>query len=174
MSETNQAGGGKPRLVGINPVAIEVGDIDQALDFYGKIFDFTLRAKRPGNAFIELGDQFINLMETSTLHEDRRRHFGLVVDDRSSVRARVEAAGGRLLPGPFLDFLDPWGNRVEIVEYGDIQFTKAPHVLRAMNFEIDKTEKALRELADKDMAPYSLIGSDRGDLSRESGSTRLN
>ena len=83
-------------------------------------------------------------METPTPHEDQRRHFGLVVDDRSSVRARVEAAGGRLLPGPFLDFLDPWGNRVEVVEYGNIQFTKAPHVLRAMGFDLDKTEKALR------------------------------
>jgi hypothetical protein len=92
-------------------------------------------------------------METPTPHEDRRRHFGLVVDDRSSVRERVEAAGGRLLPGPFLDFLDPWGNRAEVVEYGNIQFTKAPHVLRAMNFELDKTETALGELADKGMAP---------------------
>jgi catechol 2,3-dioxygenase-like lactoylglutathione lyase family enzyme len=93
MSDTN-----KPRLVGINHIAIEVSDIDQALDFYGKIFDFKLRAKRPGNAFIELGDQFINMMQTVDPHEDRRRHFGLVVDDRSSVRARVEAAGGKLLP----------------------------------------------------------------------------
>ena len=115
MSDTSQPDAKKPRLVGINHIALEVGDIDQALDFYGKIFDFTLRAKRPGNAFIELGDQFINLMEAPTPHEDRRRHFGLVVDDRSSVRARVEEAGGRLLPGPFLDFLDPWGNRVEVV-----------------------------------------------------------
>ena len=143
----------KARAVGFNHIALEVGDIEQALDFYGKIFDFTLRAKRPGNAFVELGDQFINLMETQNQHEDRRRHFGLVVDNRSSVRARVEAAGGKLLPGPFLDFLDPWGNRVEVVEYGDIQFTKAPHVLRAMGFELDKTEKARRELADKGMAP---------------------
>ena len=153
MSETNQTQGAKPRLVGINHIAIEVGDIDQALDFYGKIFDFTLRGKRPGTAFVELGDQFINLMESANPHEDRRRHFGLVVDDRSTVRARVVAAGGKLLPGPFLDFLDPWGNRVEVVEYGDIQFTKAPHVLRAMGFDLDKTEKALRELADKGMAP---------------------
>ena len=153
MIETNQTEGHKPRLVGINHIALEVGDIEQALDFYGKIFDFTLRGKRPGNAFVELGDQFINLMETQNQHEDRRRHFGLVVDNRSSVRARVEAAGGKLLPGPFLDFLDPWGNRVEVVEYGDIQFTKAPHVLRAMGFELDKTEKARRELADKGMAP---------------------
>ncbi|MGA7260761.1 MAG: VOC family protein [Stellaceae bacterium] len=153
MTQISQTDAKKPRLVGINHIALEVGDIDQALDFYGKIFDFTLRGKRSGNAFIELGDQFINLMETPTPHEDRRRHFGLVVDDRSSVRERVEAAGGRLLPGPFLDFLDPWGNRVEVVEYSNIQFTKAPHVLRAMNFELDKSEKALRELADKGMAP---------------------
>jgi catechol 2,3-dioxygenase-like lactoylglutathione lyase family enzyme len=147
MSETS-----KPRLVGINHIAIEVGDIDQALDFYGKIFDFNLRGKRPGNAFIELGDQFINMMQAADRHEDRRRHFGLVVDDRSSVRTRVEAAGGKLLPGPFLDFLDPWGNRVEVVEYANIQFTKAPQVLRAMGFDLDKNDNARRELAEKGMA----------------------
>lgn len=153
MTEISQTHGRKPRLVGINHIAIEVGDVEQALAFYGRIFDFTLRGKKPGNAFIELGDQFINMMETPTRHEDSRRHFGLVVDDRSSVRARAEAAGAKLLPGPFLDFLDPWGNRVEVVEYGDIQFTKAPHVLRAMGFDLDKNEKARRELADKGMAP---------------------
>jgi predicted enzyme related to lactoylglutathione lyase len=153
MSDLDQTDARKPRLVGINHIALEVGDIEQALEFYGKIFDFTLRGKRAGNAFIELGDQFINLMETPTPHEDRRRHFGLVVDDRSNVRARVEAAGGRLLPGPFLDFLDPWGNRVEVIEYGNIQFTKAPHVLRAMGFDLDKNDKALQELAEKGMAP---------------------
>ena len=92
-------------------------------------------------------------METPTPHEDRRRHFGLVVDDRSSVRACAVAAGGKLLPRPFLDFLDPWGIRVEVVEYGDIQFTKVPHVLRTMGLDLDKTEKARRELADKGMAP---------------------
>ena len=96
MTETSQPDANKPRLVGINHIALEVGDIDEALDFYGKIFNFALRGKRPGNAFIELGDQFINLMETPTPHEDRRRHFGLVVDDRSSVRARVEEAGGQI------------------------------------------------------------------------------
>ena len=153
MSETRKSDGGKPRLVGINHIAIEVGNIDQALDFYGKIFDFKLRAKRPGNAFIELGDQFINMMQVTDPHEDRRRHFGLVVDDRSSVRARVQAAGGKLIPGPFLDFLDPWGNRVEVVEYSNIQFTKAPHVLRAMGFDLDKNESARRELAEKGMMP---------------------
>ena len=156
MAESTQpqtAAGDKPRLVGINHVALEVGDIDEALAFYGKIFDFRLRAKRPGNAFIELGDQFINLMQRSSDNRDQRRHFGLVVDDRSRVRALVEAAGGELLPGQFLDFLDPWGNRVEIVEYRDIQFTKAPHVMSAMGFDTGKSEKALRELADKGMAP---------------------
>ncbi|MBO0737320.1 MAG: VOC family protein [Alphaproteobacteria bacterium] len=149
MTEINRIEGPKPRLVGINHIALEVGDIDQALEFYGRIFDFTLRGKRPGNAFVELGDQFINFMQTTTPHEDQRRHFGLVVDDRSSVRARVEAAGGKLLPGPFLDFLDPWGNRVEVIEYSNIQFTKAPQVLRAMGFELGKNENARRELADK-------------------------
>jgi lactoylglutathione lyase len=151
--DTGRADNRKPRLVGINHIALEVGDIDQALAFYGKIFDFTLRAKRPGNAFIELGDQFINLMQSSAEHHDWRRHFGLVVDDRSQVRALVAAAGGELLPGPFLDFLDPWGNRVEIVEYRDIQFTKAPHIMNAMGLEAGKSEKALRELEEKGMAP---------------------
>src|SRR5262245_10048994 len=153
MTKISHTDANKPRLVGINQIALEVGNIDEALEFYGKIFDFTLRGKRPGNAFIELGDQFINLMETPTPHEDRRRHFGLVVDDRSSVRARVEAAGGKLLPGPFLDFLDPWGNRVEVVEYSNIQFTKAPQVLHAMGLDLAKNENARRELAEKGMRP---------------------
>ena len=134
-------------------MALEVGDIEEALAFYGKIFDFNLRAKRPGNAFIELGDQFINLMQASGRGSDQRRHFGLVVDDRSRVRELVKAAGGELLPGQFLDFLDPWGNRVEVVEYRDIQFTKAPHVMSAMGLDQTKSDKALRELADKGMAP---------------------
>jgi lactoylglutathione lyase len=153
MTDSKPGDQAKPRLVGINHVAIEVGDIDAALAFYGQIFEFVLRAKRPGNAFIELGDQFINMMETQTPHEDARRHFGLVVDDRSSVRARVEAAGGKLLPGPFLDFLDPWGNRIEVVDYENIQFTKTPQVLRAMRLDLDKNENARRELADKGMLP---------------------
>jgi catechol 2,3-dioxygenase-like lactoylglutathione lyase family enzyme len=143
----------KPRVVGVNHIALEVGDIDEALTFYGKIFDFSLRAKRPGNAFIELGDQFINLMQANSANRDHRRHFGLVVDDRSRVRELVTAAGGELLPGPFLDFLDPWGNRVEVVEYRDIQFTKAPHIAKAMGLDAAKSEKALKELAEKGMAP---------------------
>ena len=143
----------KPRMVGMNHIALEVGDIEEALEFYGRIFEFKLRSKGKDNAFIDMGDQFINLTQVSTEHRDSPRHFGLVVDDRSTVRDLVTQAGGELLPGPFLDFLDPWGNRVEVVEYGDIQFTKAPHVLRGMGLLLDKTEKARRELADKGMVP---------------------
>ena len=149
--------GKKPRLVGINHVAIEVGDIDEALEWYGRIFDFTLRGKGERNAFIDMGDQFINL----TLVADRRgangdpgverRHIGFVVDDRSSVKARAEAAGAVMVEGPFLDFLDPWGNRIEIIEYSNIQFTKAPEVLRGMGLALDKNDKARKELADKGM-----------------------
>jgi catechol 2,3-dioxygenase-like lactoylglutathione lyase family enzyme len=143
----------KPHLVGINHVALEVGDIEEALSFYGRIFTFTLRGKGKNNAFIDMGDQFINLTQVSTEHRDSPRHFGLVVDDRSRVPALVEAAGGQLLDGRFLDFLDPWGNRVEVVAYSDIQFTKAPHVLRGMGLALEKTDKAQRELAEKGMAP---------------------
>jgi lactoylglutathione lyase len=143
----------KPRMVGMNHVAIEVGDIDEALAFYGRIFDFTLRGKGKTNAFIDMGDQFINLTQVGADHRDSPRHFGLVVDDRSAVRELVTEAGGEWLDGPFLDFLDPWGNRVEIVQYSDIQFTKAPHVMRGMGLSLDKTDKARRELAEKGMAP---------------------
>ena len=153
MSGHGQTETKKPRLVGINHIALEVGNVDEALEFYGKIFEFKLRGKRPGNGFIDMGDQFINLMESPVAHEDERRHFGLVVDDRSTVKARAEAAGARLLPGPFLRFLDPWGNRLEIVEYRDIQFTKAPHVLRGMDLDLDKSEGAKKELAEKGLAP---------------------
>jgi len=143
----------KPRLVGINHVAIEVADIDAALAFYGEIFAFTLRGKSERNAFIDIGDQFINITKVaangSPPGEAERRHIGIVVDDRSSVRALAEAAGGRILPGPFLDFLDPWGNRIEVVEYANVQFTKAPHILRGMELRLDKNENARRELAEK-------------------------
>jgi catechol 2,3-dioxygenase-like lactoylglutathione lyase family enzyme len=143
----------KPRLVGINHVAIEVGDIDTALEFYGKIFTFTLRGRSERSAFIDIGDQFINLtrktVRDSTQDAAEQRHIGLVVDDRSSVRTRAEAAGARLLPGPFLDFLDPWGNRIEVVEYANVQFTKAPHILRGMDLNLGKNQNARRELAEK-------------------------
>ena len=153
MQTTKRSNGGKPRLVGMNHVALEVGDVEAALDFYGRIFDFTLRGKGNGQAFIDMGDQFIALMETAAPHHDSGRHFGVVVDDRSAVRALAEAAGAKMVAGPFLDFLDPWGNRIEVVEYANVQFTKAPHVLRGMGLDLAKTDKARRELAEKGMTP---------------------
>ena len=144
----------KPKLVGINHVAIEVGDIDEALAWYGRLFDFTLRGKGERNAFIDMGDQFVNLTLVAERREGvERRHIGFVVDDRSSVKARAEAAGAVIVEGPFLDFLDPWGNRLEIIEYSNIQFSKAPEVLRGMGLTLGKNESAKKELADKGMAP---------------------
>jgi catechol 2,3-dioxygenase-like lactoylglutathione lyase family enzyme len=144
----------KPRLVGINHVAIEVGDIDEALEWYGRLFSFTLRGKSERNAFIDMGDQFINLTRVPTAQSQHveSRHIGLVVDDRSRILELAKEAGARMVEGPFLDFLDPWGNRLEIIEYANIQFTKAPQVLRGMGLALDKNEKARRELADKGMA----------------------
>ena len=144
----------KPRLVGINHVAIEVADIDEALAWYARIFDFTLRGKGERNAFIDMGDQFINMTRVPDAKNDgvERRHIGLVVDDRSTIIDLAKAAGARMVDGPFLDFLDPWGNRLEIIEYSNIQFTKAPGVLRGMGLALDKNDKAKQELAEKGMA----------------------
>lgn len=145
----------KPRLVGINHVAIEVGDIDSALDWYGRIFEFALRGKGERNAFIDMGDQFVNLTLVPEQRREgvERRHIGFVVDDRSRVIELARAAGAVMVEGPFLDFLDPWGNRLEIIEYSNIQFTKAPEVLRGMGLVLAKNEKAKKELADKGMTP---------------------
>ena len=153
MAQAGKSKTKKPRLVGMNHVALEVGDIEEALAFYGAIFDFGLRSKSRTQAFIDMGDQFIALAKTSKPHKDDQRHFSVVVDDRSHVKDLVKAAGGKLLPGPFLYFLDPWGNRVEVVEYTNIQFTKAPHVLRGMGLDLAKNDKARAELAEKGMAP---------------------
>jgi catechol 2,3-dioxygenase-like lactoylglutathione lyase family enzyme len=150
MTETSR----KPKLVGINHVAIEVGDIDAALAFYGAIFDFTLRGRAPGHAFIDLGDQFLAMSEVAAgvAGPIPERHFGLVVDDRDAVRSRIEAAGATILPGGFLDFLDPWGNRVEIVDYRGVQFTKMAAVLAKLGVDPRKTDAAKRELREKGMA----------------------
>lgn len=148
----------KPRLVGFNHVAIEVGDIDEALDFYGKLFSFELRSKEPGMAFIDLGDQFLALQETPNPSPTGGRHFGLVVEDKEAARKAIEAAGIRIEPGPFLDFRDPWGNLVEIVGYTNIQFTKAPNVLRGMGLShLGKNEAAIGELREKGMAPEDAV-----------------
>jgi catechol 2,3-dioxygenase-like lactoylglutathione lyase family enzyme len=155
-------GASKPRLVGVNHVALEVGDLDAAMAFYGAIFTFTLRGRAEGMAFLDMGDQFLALVETATASArpaDFRPegHFGLVVDDRSGAKILAKAAGARLIEGGFLDFLDPWGNRIEIVEYADVQFTKAPAVLAGMGLSLGKTEEARRQLVDKGM----LLGIDR-------------
>ena len=144
----------KARAVGFNHVALEVGDIDAALAFYGRLFDFELRSKSTTAAFIDLGDQFIALQKGRTQPADDGRHFGLVVDDKEAVREALADAGVKVLPGPFLDFLDPWGNRIEIVGYANIQFTKAPNVLRGMGLShLAKNQTAIKELTDKGMAP---------------------
>jgi predicted enzyme related to lactoylglutathione lyase len=136
-----------PRAVGINHIALEVGSIDDALAFYGNLFDLELRGRIPGMAFIDMGDQFVALAEGRTQGPDRHRHFGLVVDDRDAVLAAARAAGAELFGGN--SFLDPWGNQVQVVDYADVQFSKTPDVLRGMGLELEKTESALRELRDK-------------------------
>ena len=147
----------KARLVGFNHIALEVGDIDAALEFYGRLFEFELRDKSDSMAFIDLGDQFIALQKGRTQSADDGRHFGLVVDSKEVARKALADAGVETLPGPFLDFLDPWGNRIEIIGYDNIQFTKAPHVLRGMGLtHLSKNQSAIKELADKGMAPDAI------------------
>lgn len=139
----------KPRLVGINHVALEVGNIDDALAFYARIFTFELRGRGEKSAFIDIGDQFIAFTEGRTQGADDGRHFGLVVDDRSQVRELAEAAGAKILEGGFLDFLDPWGNRIQVVEYRDLQFMKTTAVLKFMEMSLDKSEEVKAELYKK-------------------------
>ena len=140
----------RARLVGINHVALEVGDLDEALTFYGRIFEIGLRGRLAGMAFIDIGDQFIALSAGRTQPPDEARHFGLVVDDKEAVRAALQEAEVEISPGRGLNFRDPWGNLVQVVEYGDIQFTKAPAVLRGMGLEdLEKRPEALRELSEK-------------------------
>ena len=142
------------RLVGFNHVTLEVGDIEEALEFYGRLFKFELRGRGPRMAFIDAGDQFIALTEGRTQSPDDHRHVGLVVDSKEVVRRALEEMGAEILPGRGLDFLDPWGNRWQVVEYGEIQFTKAPHILNGMGLgDLKKTEKALDELKKKGLAP---------------------
>lgn len=140
----------KPRLLGMNHVALEVGDIGEALAFYGRIFDFRLRGRSASMAFIDMGDQFVALSAGRTQPPDEDRHIGLVVDDKEATRRALEEAGATILPGRGLDFLDPWGNRIQVVGYEDVQFTKAPEVLRALGAEgLRKSERALAELREK-------------------------
>jgi lactoylglutathione lyase len=138
------------RLVGINHVALEVGDLDAALDLYGRLFSFELRGRVRGMAFLDMGDQFLAVAEGRRQGPDDDRHFGLVVDDREEIRRRLEGSGAELLRGRGLDFRDPWGNHVQVVEYADVQFAKSPPVLAGMGLGgLVKSPEALRELRKK-------------------------
>ena len=141
------------RTIGINHVALEVGDLEAALAFYGAAFEFELRGRVPGMAFLEMGDQFIALAEGRGQPPDSRRHFGLVVDDKEVAREALSAAGAEILPGRGLDFRDPWGNHVQVVDYREIQFTKAPGIAQGMGIEdLEKTEGAIAELRENGLA----------------------
>jgi catechol-2,3-dioxygenase len=142
----------KARIVGINHVALEVGNIQEALSFYSLAFEFSLRGRSEKMAFIDMGDQFIALFEGHGEHRDGGRHFGLVVDDKEKVRKQLLHAGVELLPGRGVEFRDPWGNRVQIVEYANIQFSKNAAVLNRMGCgDLRKSQEALEELAKKGM-----------------------
>jgi catechol-2,3-dioxygenase len=139
-----------PRLVGINHVALEVGDLEGALEFYGSVFSFELRGRGPGMAFIDMGDQFLALSEGRAAPPDQHRHFGLVVDDKEATRRRLQAVGVDVPASGRLDFRDPWGNHVEVVDYRDVQFTKDAAVLEGMGAgPLEKSEAAREELRRK-------------------------
>jgi catechol 2,3-dioxygenase-like lactoylglutathione lyase family enzyme len=136
----------KARLVGINHVALEVGNVEEALDFYGRIFELKLRGRAGRMAFIDIADQFIALAEGRRQGPDDHRHFGLVVDDKERALAAAREAGAEVRGN---DIRDPWGNNVQVVAYEDVQFTKAPEILHAMGLDLEKTEAAREELRRK-------------------------
>ncbi len=141
------------RVVGINHIALEVADIDEALAWYGRFFELELRGRIGSQmAFIDMGDQFIALARDPTAHVDRERHFGLVVDDKTAVRRALEDAGVDLTRAPNCSFRDPWGNHVQVVDYREIQFTKTDRVLEGMGLSLGKTERATAELREKGLA----------------------
>ncbi len=140
----------RARLVGINHVALEVGDLDEALAFYGRIFAFTMRGRGETNAFVDMGDQFINFTTVRSQPADAKRHFGLVVDDRDVAERALKAAGAEFVAGKGLNFRDPWGNRIEVVDYRNLQFSKTPEVLRFMGLNgLAKWDRALDEMREK-------------------------
>ena len=143
----------RPRLVGINHVALEVGDIDEALAFYGSVFELTLRGRSGGIAFIDMGDQFLALSQGRSQPGDEHRHFGLVVDSKEATRRALEAAGVEILGGRSLDFRDPWGNLIQVVQYDEVQFMKQPAVLRSLGLDLGKSDSAVAELLAKGIEP---------------------
>ena len=141
----------KPRLVGINHVALQVDDLEQAVAFYTDLLQpMAVDRIEPHAAFLEFGDQFLALFERGSREEEA--HFGLVVDDKQAARHALEEARVEILPGPRLDFRDPSGNRVQVVQYDQIQFTKTDRVLAGMGLELGKSAQALAELRAKDLA----------------------
>jgi catechol 2,3-dioxygenase-like lactoylglutathione lyase family enzyme len=142
------------RLVGMNHVALEVDSIDEALAFWERLFGpLTLRGRLPRMAFIDMGDQFVALVEPRTGPRDVHRHLGVVVDDKEAVREAAVAAGIDVSAPPALDLHDPWGNLLQVVDYREIQFTKAPEILAAMGLDgLEKTEAALAELRARGVA----------------------
>ncbi len=141
------------RLIGINHVALEVGNVDEALDLYGRLFAFELRGRVHGMAFLDMGDQFLAVAEGRTQPRDDERHFGLVVDDLKAVRSALAEEGIEAIEtggGSGFDFYDPWGNRFQVVEYGEIQFERTSGVKRKLGIEdLEKSESARREIEDR-------------------------
>jgi catechol 2,3-dioxygenase-like lactoylglutathione lyase family enzyme len=141
------------RAIGINHVALEVGDVDDALAWYARFLEFELRGKRPRMAWIDLGDQFVALAAGRSQGRDDGRHFGLVVDDKEAVRAALQEMGVAVARSGGLRFHDPWGNQVEIVDYRDVQFSKTPAILHALAPEgLEKSTDARAELERKGLA----------------------
>ena len=138
----------KATAIGINHIALEVGNIAEALAFYGSFLNFTITSQTEDAAFIYFGDQFINFAKGRTQAPDEKRHFGIAVDDKELVRDTLIEMGVALLGGRFLDFLDPWGNRIEITTYTNIMFSKTTAILRGMDMDhLQKTDQALAQLS---------------------------
>lgn len=150
----NESSGDRARLVGTNHTALEVGDVETALEFYRSIFEFPLRGRSETAVFLDMGDQFLALMETDgAVGRDDHRHVGLVVDDGDAVEETLEEEGIERLDTNGIDFHDPWGNRIQIVVYEEVQFTKADGVLTGMGLDLEKSEAAIGELEEKGMVP---------------------
>ena len=128
----------RARLAGINHVALQVDDLEAAVAFYTALFEPTaVDRSEEDAAFLEIGDQFLALFERGSREEEP--HFGLVVQDKEAARRALQDAGVEILPGHRLDFRDPSGNRVQIVQYDQIQFTKPDHILEAMGLSPEKS-----------------------------------
>jgi lactoylglutathione lyase len=141
---------GRARLIGVNHLALEVGDLEEALALYSRLFEFELRGRVPGMAFLDMGDQFIAMSEGRTQEPDGERHFGLVVDDSEAARAAIEREGLEIVPSRGLDFRDPWGNHVQVVAYQDVQFERTEGVKRKLGIEgLEKGEDARAELRER-------------------------